>query len=128
MPVNFDPEVEIDFPQQYVRFVRYQRKASVLDEQRTTDSNTVRGTIAEFMLTGRGVPKRAIYRSKILDLGDEVNFGRLAWAARTMRMVGEEAVVVSGRRGVGGGGGAGPVAMAIPTSTENTRIRARNLW
>ena len=95
VPVNFDPEVGIDFPQQYVRFVRYQRKASALDEQRTTDSNTVRGTIAEFVLTGRGVPKRAIYRSKILDLGDEVNFGRLAWAARTMRMVGEEAVVVS---------------------------------
>ena len=93
VPVNFDPEVEIDFPQQYVRFVRYQRKASVLDEQRTTGSNTVRGTIAEFILTGRGVPKRAIYRSKILDLGAEVNFGRLAWAARTMRMVGEEAVV-----------------------------------
>ena len=95
VPVNFEPEVEIDFPQQYVRFVRYLRKASVLDEQRTTDSNTVRGTIAEFVLTGRGVPKRAIYRSKILDLGAEVNFGRLAWAARTMRMVGEEAVVVS---------------------------------
>ena len=95
VPVNFDPEVEIDFPQQYVRFVRYQRKASALDEQRTTDSNTVRGTIAEFVLTGRGVPKRAIYRSRILDLGTEVNFGRLAWAARTMRMVGEEAVVVS---------------------------------
>ena len=93
VPVNFDPEVAIDFPQQYVRFVRYQRKASVLDEQRTTGSNTVRGTIAEFILTGRGVPKRAIYRSKILDLGAEVNFGRLAWAARTMRMVGGEAVV-----------------------------------
>ena len=94
VPVNFDPEVEIDFPQQYVRFVRYQRKASALDEQRTTDSNTVRGTIAEFVLTGRGVPKRAIYRSKILDLGTEVNFGRLAWTVRTMRMVGEEAVAV----------------------------------
>ena len=94
VPVNFEPEVEIEFPQQYVRFVRYQRKASVLDEQRTTDSNTVRGTIAEFVLTGRGVPKRAIYRSKILDLGAEVNFGRLAWAARTMRMVGGEAVAV----------------------------------
>ena len=92
VPVNFVPEVEIEFPQQYVRFVRYQRKASALDEQRTTDSNTVRGTIAEFVLTGRGVPKRAIYRSKILDLGAEVNFGRLAWAARTMRMVGAEAV------------------------------------
>lgn len=92
VPVNFDPEVAIDFPQQYVRFVRYQRKASSLDEQRTTGSNTVRGTIAEFVLTGRGVPKRAIYRSKIIDLGAAVNFGRLAWAARPMRMVGEEAV------------------------------------
>jgi hypothetical protein len=87
VPVNFETEVEIDFPQQYVRFVRYLRKSSVLDEQGTTDSNTVRGTIAEFLLKGRGVPKRVVYRTKILDLGHEVNFGRIGWSARGMRMI-----------------------------------------
>lgn len=87
VPVNFETEVEIGFPHQYVRFVRYLRKSSVLDEQGTTDSNTVRGTIAEFLLKGRGVPKRVVYRTKILELGQEVNFGRIGWSARGMRMV-----------------------------------------
>lgn len=87
VPVNFDTEVDIDFPQQYVRYVRYSRNSSVLDEQETTDSNTVRGTIAEFILKGRGVPKRVIYLTKILGLGQEVNFGRIWWSARGMRMV-----------------------------------------
>ena len=87
VPINFEPEVEIQFPHQYVRFVRYLRKSSVLDEQRTTDSNAVRGTIAEFLLKGSGVPKRVVYLSKILELDQEVNFGRLGWSARGMRMV-----------------------------------------
>ncbi len=87
VPINFEPEVEIQFPHQYVRFVRYLRKSSVLDEQRTTDSNAVRGTIAEFLLKGHGVPKRVVYLSKILELDREVNFGRLGWSARGMRMV-----------------------------------------
>ena len=94
VPINFEPEVEIQFPQQYVRIVRYLRKSSVLDEQGTTDSNTVRGTIAEFLLKGRGVPKRVIYRSKILELNEEVNFGRLGWSARGMRMLDGQAVEV----------------------------------
>jgi hypothetical protein len=87
VPQNFESDVEIDFPRQYVRFVRYNRNQSVLDQQNTTDSNTLRGTIAEFVLRGEGVAKRSLYRSQILHLGREVNFGRLFWAGRTLRMV-----------------------------------------
>jgi hypothetical protein len=94
VPQNFDAEVEISFPQQYVRFVRYNRNHSLLDEQNTTDSNTIRGTIAEFILSGEGVPKRALYRSKILALDDEVNFGRIFWSGRTMRKIDGRAVEV----------------------------------
>ena len=60
VPVNFETEVDIPFPQQYVRFVRYLRKSSVLDEQDTSVSRDLRGTIAEFVLKGHGVPKRVI--------------------------------------------------------------------
>jgi len=91
---NFDSEVEIDFRQQYVRFVRFNRNQSLIDEQNTTDSNTIRGTISEFVLRGEGVPKRAVYRSKILPIGREVNFGRLFWSARMMRMVDGEPISV----------------------------------
>ena len=87
VPVNFETEVDIPFPQQYVRFVRYLRKSSVLDEQDTSVSRDLRGTIAEFVLKGHGVPKRVIYRTKILGLGSEVNFGRIAWSAQGMRLV-----------------------------------------
>ena len=87
VPQNFDPEVEINFPQQYVRFVRYNRNNSLIDEQNTTDSNTIRGTIAEFVLKGEGVPKRALYRSKVLSLGGEVNFGRIFWSGRALRLL-----------------------------------------
>ncbi|MAN24165.1 MAG: hypothetical protein CME10_07855 [Gemmatimonadetes bacterium] len=91
---NFDSEVEFDFRQQYVRFIRFNRNESIIDEQNTTDSNTIRGTISEFVLRGEGVPKRAIYRSKILPIGREVNFGRLFWSVRMMRMVEGEPVLV----------------------------------
>ncbi|MBI2506164.1 MAG: hypothetical protein HYW07_23355 [Candidatus Latescibacteria bacterium] len=93
---NFAEEVEIEFPPQYVRFIRYNRNASVLDEQ--TISNTVRGTIAEFVLHGQGVPKRAIYLTQIIDLGAEVNFGRIFWAVSTWRMVAGAPVETPGAR------------------------------
>jgi hypothetical protein len=84
---NFSSEVNIDFPKQYVRFIRYLRKPSVLD-QASTRTDVLRGTIAEFVLYGQGVPKRAIYLTKILHLGQEVNFGRVFWSATPLRMAG----------------------------------------
>ncbi len=50
------------------------------------------GTIGEFEVYGEGFPKRATYRSKIIDLGVEQNFGRLFFAATLMRFVDGEAV------------------------------------
>lgn len=82
---NFDSEVDIAFPQQYVRFVRYNRNPSALDAQSV--GGTIRGTIAEFILRGEGVPKRAVYVSKIIDLGRPVNFGRIFWKATALRRI-----------------------------------------
>ena len=88
VPQNFDPEVNIHFQKQYVRFIRYKRNESIDDTQFARDHNNQQGgTIGEFVLLGEGVPKRVFYTSKILDVGREVNFGRIFWSATPMRMV-----------------------------------------
>ena len=95
---NVDPEVFLDFPRQYVRFVRYKRKASSRDVQTTFafdhiprllghQGGTLPGVIAEFILSGKGAPARAFYLSRIVDLGRQVNFGRIFWAARSLAVV-----------------------------------------
>jgi hypothetical protein len=91
---NFDPEVRVDFERQYLRFVRYRRQISLLDEERMvkTSANDLNafaliGTISEFRLFAQGVPQRSIYKTKITDLGGPVNFGRLFWKTTPMRMV-----------------------------------------
>jgi len=110
---NFESDIRIDFPKQYVRFVRYARKLSDLDAedlnrcgQTVVGENAdnaqatregcagqgnlavaLKGTIADFELFGEGVPKRVLYKTKITDLGLEQNFGRLFFAATPMRMV-----------------------------------------
>ena len=95
---SVDPEVSLDFPRQYVRFVRYKRKASSRDVQTTPVfdhiprlqghlGGTLPGVIAEFVLAGKGVPARAFYLSRIIDLGRQVNFGRIFWAAQPLAVV-----------------------------------------
>ena len=88
---NVIPKIAADFPLQYVRYVRYKRKSSILDEatnQSSGHSGTARkGTVAEFFLWGEGIPKRATYKTVIFDLGTVVNFGRLFWKATPMRLV-----------------------------------------
>lgn len=88
---NVVPQIAADFPLQYVRYVRYKRKNSILDEatnQSSGHSGTARkGTVAEFFLWGEGIPKRATYKTVIFDLGTVVNFGRLFWKATPMRLV-----------------------------------------
>ena len=88
---NVVPKIAADFPLQYVRYVRYKRKNSILDEatnQSSGHSGTARkGTVAEFFLWGEGIPKRATYKTLIFDLGTVVNFGRLFWKATPMRLV-----------------------------------------
>ena len=88
---NVISKIAADFPLQYVRYVRYKRKNSILDEatnQSSGHSGTARkGTVAEFFLWGEGIPKRATYKTVIFDLGTVVNFGRLFWKATPMRLV-----------------------------------------
>ena len=100
---NFAPDVHIGFDQQYVRFFRWARKFSIIDETALTrvsgtsggqgnQARSLLGTISEFEVYGKGFPKRATYRSKIIDLGAEQNFGRLFFTATPMRVVAGEAV------------------------------------
>ena len=88
---NVVPKIAADFPLRYVRYVRYKRKNSILDEatnQSSGHSGTARkGTVAEFFLWGEGIPKRSTYKTVIFDLGTVVNFGRLFWKATPMRLV-----------------------------------------
>ncbi|MBI2505715.1 MAG: hypothetical protein HYW07_21080 [Candidatus Latescibacteria bacterium] len=87
-PQNFDPAVKIDFPKQYVRFIRFKR----LITDRTRGSGVRLGTIGDFELFARGIPKRAFYTTAVIDLGQEVNFGRVSWSATPMRVVDGAAV------------------------------------
>ena len=88
---NFEPQVRIDFPQQYVRFIRYAPKLTVVDEEAQAKSGNVsialRGTIADFELFGEGVPKIAHYKTGIINLNNEQNFGRLFFKATPIRVV-----------------------------------------
>ena len=81
------------------------RKFSIIDETALTrnrvsgssggqgnQARSLLGTISEFEVYGEGFPKRATYRSKIIDLGTEQNFGRLFFTATPMRFVDGEAV------------------------------------
>ena len=88
---NVNPNIIVDFPIQYVRYVRYKRKNSVLDafsNQSSFHAGTARkGTLGEFSLYGEGIPARANYKTKIVELDDVVNFGRLHWNVTPMRVV-----------------------------------------
>ncbi len=88
---NFEPHVRIDFTRQYLRFFRYRRTLSLLDEDAQGKSGNVAialiGSISEFQLFAQGVPRQAIYKTKVTDLGEPVNFGRLFWQATKFRMV-----------------------------------------
>ncbi len=82
-PLNYEANVQLDFPKQYVRFIRLQRKPSIDDGVR----GVMQGTIGEFELKGAGVPRRVIYVSQIMDLGRIVNFGNIHWSVTPMRYV-----------------------------------------
>ena len=88
---NFEPHVRINFTRQYLRFLRYRRTLSLLDEDAQAKSGNVAialiGSISEFQLFAQGVPRQAIYKTKVTDLGEPVNFGRLFWQTTKFRMV-----------------------------------------
>lgn len=99
---NLSPQVRTDFSRQYLRFFRYRRKISSLDEPRLVkvgaDSNpafALIGSISEFQLFAQGVPQQAIYKTKITHLGQSFNFGRVFWKATRFRMVAGQPVEVA---------------------------------
>ena len=93
---NLDPTVHIDFPRQYVRFIRWRRQLSLLDEEALSgcrdcgaqgnQARAIKGNIGDFELFAQGIPQRAVYVTRIADLGTIANFGRLHWAMTPMRM------------------------------------------
>ncbi len=100
---NLAPDVLVEFPHQYARFFRWVRKLSIIDEEalrrasgggQGNQARALLGTVSEFEVYGEGVPRRALYKTKIIDLGTEQNFGRLFFAATPMRRVGEAAIEV----------------------------------
>ena len=99
---NFDPNVRIDFPRQYVRFFRWRRQTSLADEEALNTCATcggqgnqaiaLKGSIGGFEVFGQGIPQRVTYVSRVIDLGQVVNFGRLHWAGTPMRLVDGEII------------------------------------
>jgi hypothetical protein len=95
---NLDPTVHLDFPRQYVRFIRYRRQESILDAEALSvciptcsgaqgnQTRAIKGNIGDFELFALGVPQRVVYLTKIVDLGQIANFGRLYWSAALMRL------------------------------------------
>ena len=93
---NLDPTVHVDFPRQYVRYFRWRRQLSVLDEEAVdicptcggagVQAHALKGSIGGFEIFAEGVPQRAVYLSRIVDLGQAVNFGRLHWSATPLRL------------------------------------------
>ncbi len=101
---NFRPVVQHQFPRQYVRFARYIRRLSRSLEAAQIEALQIssqaifakgqahRGTIGDFELFGEGVPLRAVYKTRIFDLEQTVNFGRFSWSATPLRIVDGEPV------------------------------------
>lgn len=100
---NFSSRVELGFARRYARFVRFKRLPALRDAQLTDtfddlplqlgqSSGLLPGVIAEWALFAEGVPRRAVYVSRIVDLLREVNFGRLFWTAQGLRAANGEFV------------------------------------
>ncbi|RKY66844.1 MAG: hypothetical protein DRQ02_08190 [Candidatus Latescibacterota bacterium] len=67
--------VVVDFPTQYLRLFRLRPTVMRHFE------------VAEIEVYGRGFVSRAVYTSKIIDLGEKLNFGKIEWAMSKWRRV-----------------------------------------
>ena len=129
---NIAPRVQVDFQRQYVRYVRYERLPSLVDNPiifavNSQAGSAQQGSIGDFELYAEGVPQRVVYLSKIIDLGAESNFGRLTWKATKFRAIEGDLVedpTAPAWVEVQGGGSA---ATTIPTSITNTTTKAWRL-
>ncbi len=78
---------DIPFPLQFVRYIRLRVTSNTPFE------------VAEFQVFGRGFSPRGELLSKVIDLGSEANFDRIAWSAYGLRQDDEGGLVrVEGAR------------------------------
>ena len=85
---NFEPITQVRFPLQYFRFFRFRLLGDDLEGQFLR-----RAAIAEMEVYGRGFVPEATYESRAVDLGREVNFGRVHIGVSRWRK--EDGIVVA---------------------------------
>ena len=81
--LNTEAVVQIEFPLQYLRFLRIYFFPD--DSPFYT-----KFALAELEVSGRGFPPRAVWTSQVIDLGQEVNIGRVRFGASKWRRAGEQ--------------------------------------
>ncbi len=81
--LNTEAVVQIEFPLQYLRFLRIY---FFPDDGRFY----TKFALAELEVSGRGFPPRAIWTSQVIDLGQEVNIGRVRFGASRWRRAGDQ--------------------------------------
>jgi hypothetical protein len=102
VPINSGSVIALDFPPQFIRFLRLRVGSRSPFE------------IAEFQVFGDGFVPRAFYESRVIDLGNQSNYGRIWWAQREERL--EEG-------GLGpSGDGVTAVTLRMKTGLDNTPL------
>ena len=97
---NFNSVVEIRFPLQYLRFFRlkgFPDRKMFFDDIRVCKEGCEidiidRLAYAEMEVYGRGFVPQARWESRVFDLGQEVNFGQVAFGVSRWRREGEQLV------------------------------------
>ncbi|MBI2505370.1 MAG: gliding motility-associated C-terminal domain-containing protein [Candidatus Latescibacteria bacterium] len=102
VPVNPNSVIALDFPPQFIRFLRLRVGSRSPFE------------IAEFQVFGDGFVPRAFYESRVMDLGNQSNYGRIRWAQQERRLQ-EGALVPSD-------GAATAVTVRMKTGLDNTPL------
>ena len=82
VPVNPNSVFTMKFPARFIRFVRLRVGSRSAFE------------IAEFELYGNGFVPRALYESKVIDLGGDSNYGTVSWVQRTLELRDDELVEI----------------------------------
>ena len=81
--LNTEAVVQIEFPLQYLRFLRIY---FFPDDGRFY----TKFALAELEVSGQGFPPQAIWTSQVIDLGQEVNIGRVRFGASRWRRAGNQ--------------------------------------
>ncbi|MBT5325540.1 MAG: hypothetical protein HOL51_05385 [Gemmatimonadetes bacterium] len=105
--LNVEALVELHFPLQYLRFLRIR---FFPDKARFS-----KFALAEMEVYGRGFAPEATWESKVMDLGQVVNLGRVSFVASRWRREGEELVPSPSAPVV--------AAVQIKTGLDDTPIR-----